>query len=97
MNTNANGQKPVKDWTGRDVPPPTGPEDVYPVWSVETTPALSRHDTTYLVRGWQDFLSFLRQHFEDIIDGFDEEKARAGVTFAVKLIDMREEDFPTDD
>jgi len=86
----------VNDWTGRGVPPPTGPEDVYPVWSVETKPAFSRHDV-YVNRGWQDFLSFLGDHIETILDGLDEDDARAGVTFTVKLIDMMHEDFPAYD
>jgi hypothetical protein len=75
----------VKDWRGEEVPE-TLPDIPVPHWTCQPDP-FGQWD--FLAeRNYADFLASLKNGLDFILDGYDEDELREGVTITIRLKDI---------
>lgn len=79
------------DHTNRPVPDNESPETIIKVWKVSPNSGEFDH---YLIRGWQEMLTFVRDHVESMLENETEDgEERIETSISVKLIDISKAEY----
>ncbi len=74
-----------KDWQGRDVQEGEAEDDAFLAWEITPHVQTTEFDCC-IIRGWQEMIELVKDNLDSLLERYDEDELRQGVTIKFRLV-----------